>query len=140
MPTRTKVFVDTNVFIYLFDKDESAKRKRCGDLLKELEQDQEIVISTQVIKEICAILIKKFDYPIPELKVFLGYLQHFEVVETNPAVIGRALDLMLTESLSFWDAVICASAEAANCKTLITEDLNHGQEIAGVSICNPFKK
>jgi len=113
MPTRNKVFIDSNVFIYLFDKDERKKQKQCAYLLERLERDSTIVISTQVVKEVVSILIRKFSYPIPELKIFIGQLEKFEVVETPTHIISKGLDIMLTEQLSFWDSLICAAAESA---------------------------
>jgi predicted nucleic acid-binding protein len=41
-------------------------------------------------------------------------------------------------SLSFWDAMIAAAAVRSGAKTLLTEDLQHGQVLDGVRIENPF--
>ena len=41
--------------------------------------------------------------------------------------------------VSFWDSLIVAAAEQANCSVLFTEDLNDGQSIRGVRVVNPFK-
>ncbi|MGB0993864.1 MAG: PIN domain-containing protein, partial [Akkermansiaceae bacterium] len=68
---KTKVFLDSNVFIYLFNADESVKNRRCIELLKQLEGESIIVISTQVVKEVSSVLIRKFNYPLAELKVFI---------------------------------------------------------------------
>jgi predicted nucleic acid-binding protein len=40
--------------------------------------------------------------------------------------------------LSFWDALIVVTAAKCGATVLYTEDLNHGQEILGVRIVNPF--
>ncbi len=40
--------------------------------------------------------------------------------------------------LSFWDALIIAAARQGGAKTILTEDLNHGQLIEGIRIENPF--
>ncbi|MEX0966636.1 MAG: PIN domain-containing protein [Bacteroidia bacterium] len=62
----------------------------------------------------------------------------FEIVETPLSVVQIALDIMLTRQLSFWDALIVAAADRANCSVLITEDSNHGQQILGMKVQNPF--
>lgn len=46
--------------------------------------------------------------------------------------------LAQTAGLSYWDALVVVSAASAGCAVLYTEDLNHGQEIAGVRVVNPF--
>ena len=43
-----------------------------------------------------------------------------------------------TWRLSFWDGMIVAATEQNGASELWTEDLSHGQVIAGVTIVNPF--
>jgi predicted nucleic acid-binding protein len=43
-----------------------------------------------------------------------------------------------TRSVAFYDALIIASAQAAGCKLLFSEDLNTGEVIAGVRLLDPF--
>jgi predicted nucleic acid-binding protein len=50
----------------------------------------------------------------------------------------RALDLRARWQLSFYDALIVAAALMAGCQRLLTEDLQHGQQIATLTIENPF--
>ena len=40
--------------------------------------------------------------------------------------------------VSLWDAMILAAAEEIGADVVLTEDLNHGQQIAGVRVENPF--
>jgi len=42
------------------------------------------------------------------------------------------------KSISYWDALIVSAAARLRCDTLLSEDLNHGEVIAGVRIVNPF--
>jgi predicted nucleic acid-binding protein len=41
-------------------------------------------------------------------------------------------------SLSFWDSIIVASALAANCNILASEDMQHGLKINNMTIHNIF--
>ena len=50
-----------------------------------------------------------------------------------------AFDLQTRYRLSFYDSLIVAAALDAGCKILYSEDLQHGQQIEGVTITNPFK-
>ena len=50
----------------------------------------------------------------------------------------RALDIHVRYRFSFYDALIIASALAAGCTRLYSEDLQHGQQIEGLTITNPF--
>lgn len=138
MRTRSKIFIDSNFFIYLLNKDEEAKRKQCAELLLKLEKTSTIVISTQVAKEVSAVLLRKFQYPADHLKVLLSQMERFEVVETPVSLIRNGIDIMQSYKLSFWDALICATAAHAKCATIITEDMNDGQLILGMKIRSPF--
>ena len=40
--------------------------------------------------------------------------------------------------LSYWDSLIVETARNAGAHVLFTEDLQHGQEIGGLRIANPF--
>ena len=45
------VFVDTNVFVYLFDSDEQQKQDTARNLLDCLAKEATIVVNTQVLQE-----------------------------------------------------------------------------------------
>ena len=49
-----------------------------------------------------------------------------------------ALDLHQKHALSYWDALIVASAHIAGCSVLLTEDMGTGEILAGVKLVNPF--
>jgi len=40
--------------------------------------------------------------------------------------------------LPYWDALIVAAAQAQGCRYLLSEDLQHGQQVDSVQILNPF--
>jgi predicted nucleic acid-binding protein len=42
--------------------------------------------------------------------------------------------------LSFYDALIVASAIEADCHVLYSEDMQHGHTIGGLTIVNPFRE
>lgn len=50
----------------------------------------------------------------------------------------RALDVQARWRLSFYDSMIDARALVSGCKTLLREDLQHGQRLDGLTVVNPF--
>jgi hypothetical protein len=56
----------------------------------------------------------------------------------TPATVIRASEIGENWQLSFWDGMILAAAEQDQAAELLTEDLTHGQVIAGIKIVNPF--
>jgi predicted nucleic acid-binding protein len=49
-----------------------------------------------------------------------------------------ARSLAQDHQLSFYDALIVATAIEAGCDTLFSEDMQHGRSIGGLAIVNPF--
>ena len=57
---------------------------------------------------------------------------------TTAETVTRAIDIVGLAQISFWDALIVASAEQVAATYIYSEDLNPGQTIAGVTIVNPL--
>ena len=41
--------------------------------------------------------------------------------------------------LPFWDSLIVAAAHVAGCEVILTEDLQHGMDLDGVRVVDPFR-
>jgi predicted nucleic acid-binding protein len=65
-------------------------------------------------------------------------LSEWPVLAIDYNAIQDAAGLTRDAVLSFWDALTIVAAARSGAVTLYTEDLNHGQEILGVRITNPF--
>ena len=68
-----------------------------------------------------------------------------EFVLWGPAEIGfrvieRAWYWMDAAQISYWDALILASAEQAGCKYLLSEDFQAGRTYGEVTVVNPFQQ
>jgi predicted nucleic acid-binding protein len=133
-----KYFLDTNFLVYCFSLDEPEKRQKCLALLEKGKTQASFVVSTQVLNEFAAVMIGKFKQPPLEVKATIRDLSLFEVVTIDAPLIQDAIDIHLLHQLSFWDSLIISGARSARCQTILTEDLHHGAEIAGVRIQNPF--
>ena len=134
----TRSFVDTNVLVYAEASDAPLKQRAALTLLKGLYEEGLGVLSTQVLQEYCNVALKKLKLPAQYVRSQLDLYEQFEVVQVTPAIIHAGLDIHQTRSVSFFDAIVLASAHAAGCNVLWTEDMNAGEVIHGVSIANPF--
>ena len=136
MPARS--FIDTNILVYAEASDEPAKQRVALDLLKQLFETTSGVLSTQVLQEYCNVAIKKLKLPPAHIRAQLDLYEQFEVVQVTPAIIRAGLDLHQTRSVSFYDAIVLASAQTAGCSVLLSEDMNAGELVGGVRVVNPF--
>ena len=134
----SKIFLDTNIFIYAMDIANPIKQEKTRSLLKSLKDDSTGVISTQILQEFYVVCTKKLNLDPLLIKSIMHSLQHYEVVTIDPALIEQAVDCSILNRLSFWDALVIVSAEIACCEKIWSEDLNHGQIIRGVKIENPY--
>jgi predicted nucleic acid-binding protein len=63
----------------------------------------------------------------------------WHVVVNNGNSILDAIDICEKYGYSFWDSMIIEAAIKGGAEVLMSEDLQHGQVISGVTITNPFK-
>ena len=136
MPARS--FFDTNVLIYADDKAAAAKQRKAIDLIAEHRRARTGVISLQVLQEYFVTVTRKLrvDAVVARRKVEL--LAEFDVAAPDVADVLAAIDLHRLHGMSFWDALILRSAKQSGCSILHSEDMQHGSEIDGVRIVNPF--
>lgn len=135
-----KYFLDTNFLVYCFSEDELQKRETCLALLQQGKQKAAFVLSTQVLNEFAAVMLKKYKLPANQVKGIIDNLTLFEVVPVDATLIKEAIGIYSSHQLSFWDSLIISAAKTAHCHTLLTEDLHHGAKLEGLHIENPFIK
>ena len=131
-------FINTNVLVYVQASDVPGKQRAALDLLRELYEQGLGVLSTQVLQEYCNVALKKLKLSERDVRLQLDLYEQFEVVQVTPTIIRAALDLHQTRSVSFFDAMVLASAHTSGCSVLWTEDMNSGEVVNGVRISNPF--
>ena len=134
----SRSFIDTNILVYAEATDEPAKQQAALALLKQLYESASGVLSTQVLQEYCNVALKKLKLPAVHIRAQLDLYEQFEIVQITPALIRAGLDLHQTRSVSFYDAIVLASAETAGCSALFSEDFNTGEMVGSVRIINPF--
>ena len=133
---RDNVFLDTNIFVYLYSEDEPEKQSIAIEILEQLHG----ITSTQVLNEFCSACLKKL-----KISNHIVQLAVEEIVEScelcfiDMEVIRKALALNDIYGYTYYDSLILASAILNDCKYLYSEDMQHNQLIEGkLKIINPF--
>jgi predicted nucleic acid-binding protein len=134
------VFLDTKILIYSIDTvgRETRKCEIAIDLLKR----RDCALSVQVLQEFYVQATRSSRPGAISHAVAAGFIRawmRFSVQDNTLPLFQDALQIKLVSGFSFWDCSILAAARAQNCRELMTEDLTHGREIAGVQIINPFR-
>ena len=134
-------FVDSNILIYAHDLDAGVKRERAVAKLRELWDSGDGRLSVQVLQEFYVNATRKLATPIAHstarevIKTYGVWVHRATTVET----VTRATEISELARISFWDALIVASAEEVDAAELLSEDLSDGQAIAGIKVVNPLK-
>lgn len=136
----SKIFIDTNILVYSIDQKNSEKKEKARKTLKNIVKSHQPVISTQVIKEFYIVATKKLKADSIIVKNIIHDFHNMEIVNNDLDLIEQAIDISVISQLSFWDSLIIAAAEKANCEFIFSEDLNDGQTYRGVMVMNPLGK
>jgi predicted nucleic acid-binding protein len=135
-------FIDTNVFIYHLDTTDRREHKAAEKIIRDALATGNACISSQVVQECLNVALRKADVALtPDAaRSYLGaVLAPLMQVTASEALYHRALDVQARWRFSFYDALIVAGAMAAGCRTLLSEGLQHGQQLDGLSVVNPFR-
>lgn len=128
-----KAFFDTNVLVYALSNDPKQS-------LAEKSLSEGGYVSVQVLNELVHVLLRKQKQPWAVIDDALAVV--LNAVEPPVALTlslhRDAYEIAKASRIGIYDALIIAAALKAGCDILYSEDLNHGQRFAGVTITNPF--
>lgn len=121
-----KVFVDTNIFIYVYSNDEPQKKI----ISQRTIEKYDCIISTQVLNEFSNVCLKKFNKSTEEVELALNEIignSIVSLIDTNS--IKQALKIHKQYGYNYYDCLMIAMALNSNCEYLITEDMADGHII-----------
>ena len=137
-----RFFLDTNIFVYSFDKNAPTKAVRAAKLIRRAIEARQGIVSYQVVQEFFNVALRRFAEPMSgaEAEQYLSTtFRPLLAVHSSHGVYSRALRLATTYSIPWYDSLILASAIEGRCGVLYSEDFQHGQRFDGLRIENPFR-
>jgi len=132
-----RVFLDTNVIIYLYSADEDDKR----DISYKYVNSVNCVTSIQVMNEASNVWFRKYRLDKAKVSKYLDEIESVcdDVTLVRRETINLAMDIKERYEYSFYDSLMLASAIEADCTMILTEDMQDGQIVNGtLKINNPF--
>lgn len=132
-------FVDTNILLYAVSADpaERDKAERANQIL----EGRDLALSVQVLQEFYVQATRQdrpdrlvHDQAFGLVESFL----RFPVQEITVALAIAAFASRDRFGISYWDAAIIEAARALGCDVVLSEDLSHDRDYAGVRVENPF--
>ena len=133
-----RVFLDTNLWVYFFVKNPPEKEEKIRELVE--SQALSIIVSIQVLGELCNVLIRKTTFSQSETQAaVLDLVNTFSVLAIDTSTVLNALEIHARYGYSYWDSLIIATALQSNCSILYSEDMQHDQLIEDkLRIINPL--
>ena len=127
------IFLDSNVILYLLSSNEHK-----ADIAEKL-LNQKPNISVQVLNEITSVCHRKIKMPWDEIHELLAAVKaNCTIVPLTVDTHAQAVQIAQQHRLSFYDSQIVAAAVVSGARTLMSEDMQNGMVMHGLSIKNPF--
>jgi predicted nucleic acid-binding protein len=135
-----RVFVDTSILLYAHDRDAGEKHAIAEHVLRQLWEDRNGVLSTQVLQELYVRFTKALDSPAARRSA----RELVEVYSVWPVTVLDAADVLAAcdhadrHQVGAWDAMVLMAAKKSRADVLLSENPYHGWRIGGLEIRNPF--
>ncbi|MGB8647230.1 MAG: PIN domain-containing protein [Anaerolineae bacterium] len=136
-----EILIDTNVFVYAYDRGEIDKQAQAGQVLDYLYATGAGRLSAQVLAEFFRATTKGVA---PILTTVQARAQveklarTWRILDLTPQIILEATRGVCDHQLSYWDAQIWATARLYQIPVILSEDFSSGRVLEGVRFVNPF--
>lgn len=138
--TTAPVFVDSNVLIYVRDSADADKQAQAAAWMAELWRSHRGRLSSQVLSEFYVNVTQKLRPGLDResARADVRALSAWQPISLDEQVFDEAWHIQDRYGLSFWDALIVGAARVCGCGYVLSEDLQEGQDLAGVRVVSPF--
>ena len=135
------VSFDTNILVYATASKNNSKATRARDLIARAMRVGSSILLLQTLAEFSSVAIRKAHIPINDIRNTIDAWQAVLAVQAaSNEDLADALQTVKAHRLSFWDAMLWATAQRVGVRHLLTEDMQDGFVLQNVTFVNPFKR
>lgn len=128
----------TNILVYSVDNAAGARHDLAAEIV-DRAAEQACWLTLQAIGEFYAAVTRKGIVPRADAAAqATDWLEMFPSIGASAASVRSALGEAASGRVSYWDALLVATAAEAACVAIVTEELANGATIGGVRIHHPF--
>jgi predicted nucleic acid-binding protein len=132
--TAKRFTLDSNILVYGLDRRTGVRHAVAGQIVaRAVFADCQLTL--QSISVFFWVVSRKRLAPAEQAR---DWLTLFPTVAVSASAVQAALGAAVSGRMSYWDAVLVATAAEAGCETILTEDLDDGSLVHGVRVVNPF--
>lgn len=138
-------FIDSNIFVYAFDKNEAMKHKKAKKLLEKCFSGEiSLATSTQIMSEFFVNVTKKIEKPISieDAKNIIEKIiefKGFSVLTIKPVTIKSAINTTQKTGAHYWDSLIAETMKENKLFEILTENTKDFEKIKEIRAENPLK-
>jgi len=130
---------DTNILFYAWDARAGERHKQAQAIVDALAV-RESLITLQSLNEFYRAITRKSLLAAQDAKNAVDTMRsNFQIIPATEEDTVSAIDVHREHRISFWDALLWATARRAGCRVLLSEDMQDGRTLGGVTFRNPFK-
>jgi len=137
-----RIALDTNILAYAagIDRspDDEAKIRQARQVIAALAIHATLVAPVQALGELFVVLQRGGHSRGDARKIVLEFQEALGGADSAGATLASALDLSVDHEMQFWDSLILSAAVEAGCSLLLSEDMQDGLVVRGLTVVNPF--
>ena len=133
--------IDTNLLVYLYDRNQPGKQNQSQRVLEQLELTRNGRLSVQTLAEFFSVATRKLSpsfTPAEALEQINLFIRLFPVFDLTPMIVMEAGRGVRDHKLSYFDAQVWATARLNQVPVVFSEDFRDGSILEGVRFVNPF--
>jgi predicted nucleic acid-binding protein len=132
---------DTNVLAYAIDATAGRRHRRAVEIVRAVTQSREAILLLQTAAEFYAVSTRKLQTTPDNARLFLGRIRAvLPVYGSMELDLDKAMAAAEHHRISFWDALLWATADRVGVRYLLSEDFQDGRTLGGVTFVDPFKE
>ncbi len=138
MTVKVRFSLDTNILVTAVDVDAGERHERSKELMAQAAR-RDCVLTVQALAEFLHVTTRKnLLEPFRASAFVQDWLDVFPVASADEVALVRAMDAVEAHRMSFWDAMLWATARRIGCAAILSEDMQDGRRLSGVTFINPF--
>ena len=134
-------FVDSNVLVYARDLTDREKQERATLWIEALAAARAGRLSNQVLVEAYSALTRSHKRQMDQAaaRTYIANFRYWRPLAIDFGVVATAWEVQDRFRFNWWDCLIVAAARLGECRYILTEDLQHGQDLDGLIVLDPFQ-
>lgn len=138
----TRIALDSNILAYIAGvsrtEHDDAKIIRVRELVAQLSVEANLIAPAQTLGELFVVLRRGGVSAKESRAILMEFADAFGTSASETRTALAAADMVVDHNLQFWDALIVTAAADAGCTFLLSEDMQHGFVLRGLTIVNPL--